>query len=272
MSITESTGLSVYEQPAARILATTRYPHFFIDRRILDAEEVITSRAEADLPEFIVVATAARARLLDEAVTAFMEREEACNIVWLGYGLDTAFDRVTEQISKRRACFYEVDTPEILKLRNTILKKKQQENQIACEKSQKSWIPEVNAAWPTLIVINGMVPFGTEDVLLDLIAACKEAFPVCEMVFDVIGEAGRHYCDRFLAKSNAGQSVRFTVSNAKALAEKAGVSLVDVRLFFTDARRIISRKLKSSTRLLLSVADTRRQLAVIHLNLQGDAS
>ena len=65
-----------------------------------------------------MIASVARYYNLDEMAQNFIDVNDECNIVNLGVGLETSYYR----INPKNALFWEVDLPEVIELRENILK------------------------------------------------------------------------------------------------------------------------------------------------------
>jgi hypothetical protein len=63
--------------------------------------------------------------------------------------------------------------------------------------------------------------------------------------------------------------MRFYVNNAANFARKTGADLIEERVFFTDARKLLSKKLGLYTRIAMRVVDNKKRAIILHLRLTG---
>ena len=62
--------------------------------------------------EYSNMASVARYFNMDKTVLEFAKRYTECNIVYLGAGLETAYDRLNEKIERRTVHWYAADLPD----------------------------------------------------------------------------------------------------------------------------------------------------------------
>ena len=102
----------------ARIFASKKFPEYFYDDKALSLEKYISNdRIRKKSSEYSLMASVARYYNMDTMVRAFIRANIPCNIVYLGAGLETAYYRLNEE----NAMFYEVDLPEVIDSRRTVL-------------------------------------------------------------------------------------------------------------------------------------------------------
>ena len=59
---------------------------------------------------------------MDRLVKDFIIKNDCCNIIYLGVGLETAYDRLYQNINKE-VNWYEIDLPEVIEARKKSLEK-----------------------------------------------------------------------------------------------------------------------------------------------------
>ena len=59
----------------------------------------------------------------------------------------------------------------------------------------------------------------------------------------------------------------FYINDAEEFAEKNNVTLLNVRGFYEEARKIIGKKLRIYTRIAMKVADDKKRTLLLHIKL-----
>ena len=100
--------------------------------------------------------------------------------------------------------------------------------------------------------------------------ACAAAFSCGEMAFDATNEDGLKFANRFIKRTgNADALMRFFVNDAHAFADETSTTLMEERVFFEDALRLLGRRLGIVSRISMRVADKKRRTKLIRLGFQG---
>lgn len=78
----------------ARINISKKFPEYFMDEKALELEKYLPQGADKGSSEYSNMASVARYYNMDKTVTAFAKSYAESNIVYLGAGLETAYDRL----------------------------------------------------------------------------------------------------------------------------------------------------------------------------------
>lgn len=93
----------------ARINISKKFPEYFMDEKALELEKYLPQGADKGSSEYSNMASVARYYNMDKTVTAFAKSYAESNIVYLGAGLETAYDRLSDKIENRTVHWYEAD-------------------------------------------------------------------------------------------------------------------------------------------------------------------
>lgn len=103
-----------------------------------------------------------------------------------------------------------------------------------------------------------------------MIRELKNVFKNAELLFDATNETGLKYANKYVKSvGNDDAIMRFCVEDGCEFALEAGVNLIEERVFFTDASKILSRRLKFSTRLIMKFVDFTKRAKILHFDLSG---
>ena len=132
------------------------------------------------------------------------------------------------------------------------------------------WADAIDASRPTLLVVSGVFQYFEPDQVKDFVCACAAAFPCGEMAFDATNEDGLKFANRFIkCTGNADALMRFFVNDAHAFADETSTTLMEERVFFEDALRLLGRRLGIVSRISMRVADKKRRTKLIRLGFPG---
>lgn len=262
----EGVANTLFVPLVARINVSKKFPEYFIDDKALELEAYLPENAGKGSFEYSDITSAARYFNMDKMVTAFAEKQNSCNIVYLGAGLETAYDRLSDQFTSVK--WYQVDLPEVIEARKVVFGQRENETLIPADMFELEWAKEIDSILPTLLVVSGVFQYFHEKEIVSFIKSCAEAFPKGEMIFDATSESGLKFTNWFIKRTgNPNAFMYFGINDSRTFADKCGVKLLEERTFFPYALRILGRKLSFVTRVLMKVAEKKKQVFVLHLKL-----
>lgn len=267
MDALQGVSATLFIPLVARIFVSKAFPEYFYDEKALILEKYIpTDSIRKNSSEYAMMASVSRYHLMDAAANAFCQKHKCCNLVYLGAGLETAYDR----LGKRKAMFYQVDLPDVIAARQSVLGCHDNECLIGGDLLDLSWAQKVDNDIPTLMIVSGVFQYFTETQVAGFIADIQKLFPKGELIFDATNEDGLQYANRYVKKTgNATAQMHFFVNDSAAFARRTDTILIEERPFFTDARKQLAKRLKIYTRIAMRVVDRKKRAIIIHLGLNG---
>ena len=249
----------------ARIYASKRFPEYFYDATALSLEKHLPDESiQKSSSEYFQMASVARYYNLDSMTKKFLAAHEKCNVVHLGAGLETAYFRLNSQ----NAIFYEIDLPEVIDNRRLALGEYPNEVLIGADIFAMEWAQQIDSSLPSLLIASGVFQYYHEEDVIRFIHALQNAFPRGELIFDATNEKGIKYANRYVRKTgNTSAVMYFFVNDGTAFARKTGTTLLERRTFFTDARKMLGKKLGLYTRIAMKVVDNGGRAILLHLKL-----
>lgn len=127
-----------------------------------------------------------RAESIDKITNEFVESNPSGTIISLGCGFDTRFWRIAN-VSYR---YIELDLPEIMKLKTTLLKGQIDYECLGISVLDTSWIDEVTKKGNEnfLIIAEGLFMYLPKDKVVELIQIMAARFNNSTLVFDSVHE------------------------------------------------------------------------------------
>ena len=263
----EGVADTLYIPLTARVYVSKRFPEYFFDPKSLELEGSIPGESiQGGSNEYTMIASVARYHNLDEIVRAYAAKRPACNIVNVGCGLETMFWRIGPDAPNAR--FYEMDLPNVIETRRRILGESERDTLITGDAFDLSWAEAVDATLPTLIVVSGVFQYFRNADVLGFIADAKKAFADAELIFDATNTKGLEFANKYVRKTgNTSALMHFAIDNPAAFAREAGCELVEVRPFYTAARRILKSKTGLYTRIAMAGTDRTGRAFILHVKL-----
>jgi O-methyltransferase involved in polyketide biosynthesis len=250
---------------AARVFVSKKFPEYFFDGKALSLEKYIPGDTiQKGSSEYSLMASAARYYNLDAMVRAFIKRNGESNIIYLGAGFDTAYYRLNEQI----ATFYEIDLPDVIDARRMILGEQTNELLIADNLFDMEWTKQIHKSISTLLVVSGVFQYFKENQVIQFVHDVKKTFSNIELIFDATNKTGIKYTNKYVRKTgNADALMYFYIDDSMEFSKKTGTELIEERVFFTDARKILAKKLGLYTRIAMKVVDDKKRAILLHLRI-----
>ena len=176
-----------------RLVCSERFPELFSDpeaRRICDSldYDFAQKRKKMESPAglFGALEVAQRQYDLRCEVKAYLCRHPKAAVVNLGCGLDDTCSKA----DNGQCRLYNLDLPDVIKIRNELLPAGEREQNIACDLNDFGWMDAVDAAHGAVFFAAGVFYyFKTEDVKA-LFSAMAKRFPGAVLAFDSSNERG----------------------------------------------------------------------------------
>ena len=194
-------------------------------------------------------------------IKKFLEKNGLCNVVFLGAGLETSFNR----IGNDKANFYQVDLPNVIDIREKVLGNAINEKLISGDMFTLHWIKGIDISLPTMIVVSGVYQYFTKEKILSMIEKMNEMIPKGELVFDATNSAGLKLANKYVKKTgNSDAQMYFSIDRPKEFANETQTELIDVQGFFKEALKTC-QNLKFKTKVYMYFADKLNRTFVMHL-------
>jgi hypothetical protein len=255
---------TLYIPLVSRIYVSERFPKFFYDEKALSLKQYIpTNSIEKNTIEYVHIAVVCRQNVIDKKIIKFLEENEQSNVVFLGTGLETSYNR----INNKTANFYQVDLPDVIDIRKRVLGNSENEKLISGDMFTFEWIKEMDTQLPTMIAVSGVYQYFDKDKIIDMIKKMKSIFPKGELVFDATNSKGLEVANKYVKKTgNVNAQMYFSIDNPNEFVKLTDTRLVDVKGFFNGVLKNCPG-LKLKTKMYMYFADKFHRTFVVHLKL-----
>ncbi len=124
---------------------------------------------------------AIRAKMMDEEVIRFLRQHPAATVVNLGAGLDTTFER----IDNGRVHWYDLDLPDVIRVRRTLIPETERSRCIAKSIFDVSWYEDIGTPHDGVFLLAcGLLTYFPEREARRLVADLATRLPGSDLVFD----------------------------------------------------------------------------------------
>ena len=176
-----------------RLICSEHFPELFSDpeaKRICESLDYDfgekRKKMESPAGLFGALEVAQRQYDLRCEVEMYLKNHPKTSVVNLGCGLDDTFSKVDNGQCKG----YNLDLPDVIKVRNELLPAGEREQNIACDLNDHSWMENIDGSQGAVFFAAGVFYyFRTEDVKR-LFATMAKRFPGSVLAFDSCNERG----------------------------------------------------------------------------------
>ncbi|MDY4788521.1 MAG: class I SAM-dependent methyltransferase [Bacilli bacterium] len=255
---------TLYIPLVARIYVSKRFPNFFYDEKALSLLPYIPlNTIDNNSNEYYYMASVCRQYTIDQIIKKFLIKHPKSNIVYLGAGLETSYNRLNND----KAYFYQLDLPIVIKKRKEVLGKGRNEILLEGDLFLTSWVNHIDKSLPTLVVVAGVFQYYHEEKVVNFIRELAKCIPNGEIVFDITNSKGLKIANKYVKKTgNKEAEMHFCVDNPMSFAKKCDTKLLEVKGFFCDALANC-KGLKFKTKIFMSFADKLQRTMILHLKL-----
>ena len=253
---------TLYIPLIARIYVSEKFPKFFYDKKALSLKQYIPeNNIVNNSNEYLYMASVCRQYTIDEKIIEFLNKNHESNTIFLGSGLETAYNR----INNTTANFYQVDLPKVINIRKKVLGNEKNEKLISNDIFTLEWAKEIDKTLPTLIVVSGVYQYFDENKIVEMIKKMKNLFPSGELIFDATNSKGLKFANKYVKKTgNKNAEMHFSVDNPEEFAKLTNTKVLCVKGFFSGALKNC-KKLKLTTKIFMYFADKLKRTLIIHL-------
>jgi len=161
------------------------------DAIIRDPKAVeIVAQLDYDFADFnqwyTQVCVAVRTLLFRQAISSYIKKNPNCTVINFAAGLDNRF----EEVDNGSISWYDLDLPEVIKLRKQFISESARRKFIAADLFDGSWIDQLtdrDRSEPTLFIAEGLLPYFTEDQVRNLFTTSASQFQTSTIIFEIFG-------------------------------------------------------------------------------------
>lgn len=177
----------------ARKLCTEKFPNLFQDRAAIELMErldydfsKLEHQSESLLHVFGALEVAMRQNDLAWEVKNYLKQYPNASVVNLGCGLD----QTGRNCDNGRCRIYNVDLPDVIRIREELLPAGDREEHIAADLNDFTWFDKIDSSEGVIFFAAGVFYYFQREAAQNLIVAMADKFPGGRLVFDSCGKTG----------------------------------------------------------------------------------
>ena len=257
-----------------RLVCSERFPELFSDpeaKRICDSLEYDFSekrrKMESAAGLFGALEVAQRQYDLRCEVEAYLKEHPKAAVVNLGCGLDDTFSKV----DNGQCIGYNVDLPDVIRVRNDLLPPGERETNLACDLNDVSWMDNIDAADGAVFFAAGVFYYFKTGDVRKLFRAMAEHFPGGVLAFDSCNERGAKLMRKTWLKEAGITDVGafFSLEDESELAGWSGHFASVTARSYMRGYRDIYRNVGAFHKLMIRFCDTLVKMRIVKIVFGG---
>jgi O-methyltransferase involved in polyketide biosynthesis len=182
---------------------------------------------QAQVSQEVQLSLLLRNRHFDQIVAGFLDRYPPGTVVYLGCGLDARFERLDNGTLR----WYDLDLPEVINLRQTILGgETDRHTLLSCSALDHAWMNalQVQKTGQLLVIAEGLFMFFQDTQVRDLVLELQARFKGSELAFDAFSPFYRWGNNRRVKRTGIGSEANWALKDPRSLEDWAnGIQLLD---------------------------------------------
>jgi O-methyltransferase involved in polyketide biosynthesis len=251
----------------AKVLESQRHDHLLFEWKAQEiAKQVDYDFASLSIPRKTVVTLCIRSNKIDAYAQAFVDEHPNCLVLHLGCGLDSRFLR----IDNFELEWVDLDMPPVIELRRKFYDESRRYHMLGTSVTDLGWIDTIAAQGrPVMVIAEGLFMYLSEAEVKALILKLHQAFPGCELVFDVFSTLTAERVKTHPSLQETGAIVQWGIDDAREIEKWAQGIKLQEEWYFTEAEEIkkLSWFWRQSFRLASLSATARKAHRILYYRL-----
>ncbi len=259
----------------SRKLCSELYPNIYCDKTAVDLINKIDydfSQAEKNshslMQRFGALEVATRQSDLAFEVGDYLKKHPNAAVVNLGCGLDS-----TGRNCDNGSCkIYNLDFPDVIKMRNELLSSGEREKNIACNLNDTQWFNKIDASKGAVFFASGVFYYFLNEEVKALVKNMAKAFPNSVLVFDGANRTAVKMIAKTWLKTAKIKDVGayFFVSNAKAELSPWDENIeVSSRGYMLGYHDLKDEAVNGFFRFLAKIGDNALKMQIVKISFKG---
>jgi len=229
--------------------------------KIINKIDYDFSTIAGKMSEITRYAWIARSLHIDRTIRHFLLKHPKATIVNIGCGLDTTFSR----IDNGSLTWYDLDLPDVIKLRRNFIQEIDRSTCIACSFLDESWFRRIKVQDNVLFLAAGVFYYFEEDQIKSFFNRLADMFLTSEIIFDAASPLGVKMSNKKVIQASGIDEISFLKWGIKTAKEiqlwNKRITLLEEYPMFKGVKKGLSFKNKYGTFL----SDRLNIMFIVHL-------
>lgn len=202
------------------------------------------------IPEKTNIMMCLRAKLIDNFVKSFLEKDNESAALHLGCGLDSRYNRIGD----KSVDWYDIDFKEVIDIRKLFFTETDNYHLIPSSVTENEWLGEISVDKKQYIVIaEGLFMYLKEDEIKALLSNLKNQIGSYTLIFDAFSVFTAKRVKNHPSIKKTGAAVHWGIDNPEEFTKWGmGIRLIEEK-YFTSNEEI--ENLDAGTRIMFRIAN-----------------
>ena len=259
----------------SRKICSSLYPNIYYDKTAVDLISQIDydfseieKKSKSLMQRFGALEVAARQSDIAYEVCEYLKEHPSASVVNLGCGLDNT----GRNCDNGKCKIYNLDFPDVIKVRNELLPSGEREYNIPCNLNDTEWFDKIDNSNGVIFFASGVFYYFLNDEVKNLIVNMSKVFIDGALVFDAANKTAVKMISKTWLKTAKIKDVGayFAVSNAKKeislWSNNIEVSSKGYMLGYNDLKQ---DNISGFFRLLAHVGDSLMKMQIVKIKFKG---
>lgn len=259
----------------SRKICSSLYPNIYYDKTAVDLISQIDydfseieKKSKSLMQRFGALEVAARQSDIAYEVCEYLKEHPSASVVNLGCGLDNT----GRNCDNGKCKIYNLDFPDVIKVRNELLPPEDREENIACNLNDVEWFDKIDNSNGVIFFASGVFYYFLNEEVKNLIVNMSKVFIDGALVFDAANKTAVKMISKTWLKTVKIKDVGayFAVSNAKKeislWSNNIEVSSKGYMLGYNDLKQ---DNISGFFRFLAYVGDSLMKMQIVKIKFKG---
>lgn len=206
----------------------------------------------------------ARSIYFDNKIKLFLENNPEGSIINIGCGLDTTYERV----SNDKAIWYELDFPEVIEIRKKYITEKPKRRFLSYSVFDNEWYKHIENKKDVLIMMAGVIYYFEENQVRSLFGTIINEFEHCDIVFDYSSPKGVQIANKKVIEKGGMDKnayLKWGTANIYEVEKwNTKISVLQNMKMFSEHRK----KYPFTKRLGMIISDALSVMSLVHIKIE----
>lgn len=257
----------------SRKICSSLYPNIYYDKTAVDLIDQIDydfseieKKSKSLMQRFGALEVAARQSDIAYEVREYLKEQPFASIVNLGCGLDNT----GRNCDNGKCKIYNLDFPDVIKVRNELLPPGEREENIACNLNDVEWFDKIDNSNGVIFFASGVFYYFLNEEVKNLVVKMANYFNDSVLVFDAAGKMTVKLISLWLNSLKVKEvGTYFSVSNLKDISSWSNNIEVTSKGYMLGYNDLKDDNISGFFRFLAHICDGLMKMQIVKIRFKG---
>ena len=257
----------------SRKICSSLYPNIYYDKTAVDLINQIDydfseieKKSKSLMQRFGALEVAARQSDIAYEVNEYLKEHPFASVVNLGCGLDNT----GRNCDNGKCKIYNLDFPDVIKVRNELLPPEDREENIACNLNDVEWFDKIDNSNGAIFFASGVFYYFLDEEVKSLIVKMSSYFNDSVLVFDAAGKMTVKLISIWLNSLKVKEvGTYFSVSNLKEISSWTNNIEVTSKGYMLGYNDLKDDNVSGFFRFLAHICDGLMKMQIVKIKFKG---